>query len=55
MSKQKEELAKALEGLDIQLERVIKIAQILDEPEDRGSIDEIIRQIIDLTNKLTEL
>jgi hypothetical protein len=56
MSKQtKEELIKALNSLDVQLDRVIKIAETLDEPEDRESIDKLTDQIIDVTNKLSKL
>jgi len=54
-NKKKEELIRALESLDIQLDRIIKIGQVLDEPEDRESIDILTEQIIDLTNKLSKL
>ena len=56
MSKQtKEELIRALEGLEIQLDRVIKIPDITGEPEDRESIDILINQIIALTNELMKI
>lgn len=50
----KEELIGALNNLDIQLNRVIRISEILGEPEDRDSIKILIDQIIDLTNKLSK-
>jgi hypothetical protein len=56
MNKQtNEELIEALEALYNQLDRVIKIPLLLDEPEDRESIDKLINQIIELTNKLSRL
>jgi hypothetical protein len=56
MNKQtKEELIKALEALDTQLERVINTPLLLDEPEDSESRDILINQITELTNKLSKL
>jgi hypothetical protein len=48
----KKELVEALNNLDIQLNRVIKIAEVLGEPEDRVRINILIDQIIDITNNL---
>lgn len=48
----KEELIEALNNLDIQVNRVIKISEILGEPEDRVRINILIDQIIDITNNL---
>jgi len=51
----KEELTAELNNLDIQLNRVIKLPELLDESEDRVSIDVLIDKIIDLTNELGKL
>ncbi len=48
----KKKLVEALNNLDIQLNRVIKIAEVLGEPEDRVKINILIDQIIDITNNL---
>lgn len=56
MSKQtKEELIRALDGLDIQLDRVTKLSELIPAPTDREDIDELIGEIIALTNKLMKL
>jgi len=51
----KEELIEELNKLDIQLDRVIKLPIILDEPEERGDIDSLINDIIKLTKELSKL
>jgi hypothetical protein len=48
----KGELVEALNNLDIQLNRIIKIAEVLGEPEDRVRINILIDKIIDITNNL---
>jgi len=56
MSKRtKEELIEELNKLDIQLERVINLPILFDEPEERGDIDSLINDIIKLTKELNKL
>ena len=56
MSKQtKEDLIRALDALDIQLNRLIKLSSLIPEPTGREDIDKLIDEIIALTNKLSKL
>lgn len=51
----KDEIITELEALETQMNRVIKIQIILDEPEDRENIDIIINRILALCDKLKNL
>jgi len=55
MDNKKESLLNALDALDIQLDRVIKLSELMPEPGDRADIDLLISRIIDLTKELEKI
>jgi hypothetical protein len=54
-NKEKEEIIRALDSLDIELDRVIKLSELIPEKGDRENIDELINMIIALTDKLKKI
>jgi hypothetical protein len=54
-NKTKEEIIRALDSLDIELDRVIKLSELIPEKGDREIIDELIDEIIALTDKLKKI
>jgi hypothetical protein len=54
-NKKREEIIRALDSLDIELDRVIKLSELIPEKGDRENIDELINEIIALTDKLKKI
>jgi hypothetical protein len=54
-NKEREEIIRALDSLDIELDRVIKLSELIPEKGDRENIDELINEIIALTDKLKKI
>lgn len=54
-NKKREQIIRALDSLDIELDRVIKLSELIPEKGDRENIDELINEIIALTDKLKKI